>query len=235
MDQGLAMVKGHQVSTADITEEKLQAPATIQPDATTSVIREYTRMPDVPKSELNGSVDRDQVWIYQDEIRDMLAHTRDMNNDFAMPASFVSRMARFQLVDDVGGRATVFTAPDQVHHAAFFAHITRVTPGHVRLTFTGAWACGTSDKTIGIGGKIDGEFDVDTATLRIAKFRAYAEATAWGGGSPGHTEMPPAGKFRLVYAFVEANDALTRSIPPVAAYSSDYHDSWYWLTPGANR
>jgi len=233
LDKGLAFVKGHQVVAADLTEEKLQAPYIVQPDATTSVLHEFSRMPDAPKSELNSSVDRDRVWIYQDEIQELLSHTREAAGEFLMPPTFSARMARFQLVDDIGGRATVFTGPKHVRRAAFYARITRAAVGHVRFAFTGTWNCGTEDNTIGIEGKIEGEFEVDSAALRIDKFRAYAEATAWGGGNPGHTEMPPKGKFKLVFAFLEANDVAGRSIPPAAAYAPEYHDSWNWLTPGA--
>ncbi len=78
------------------------------------------------------------------------------------------------------------------------------------------------DKTIGVDGKIEGEFEVDRASAHIVRFRAYATAEAWGGGNPGHTEMPPAGKFRLNFAFVEANDALARGIPPSWAFLPEY-------------
>jgi hypothetical protein len=63
------------------------------------------------------------------------------------------------------------------------------------------------------------------------KFRAYATANAWGGGNAGHTEQPPPGKFRLVFAFVEGNDALSRGIPPAFAHMPGYRDAWCWLTP----
>lgn len=229
------MVKGHTVTIADLTPDKLQAPYIVQPDATTSVLHEFSRMPNAPKSELNSSLDRDRVWIYQEEVEELASHVRDGVNEFAMPATFAARMARFHLVDDIGGRATVFTGPRHVRHAAFYARITRAAVGHVRFAFTGSWNCGTEDNTIGIDGKIEGEFEVDSAALRIERFRAYAEATAWGGGNPGHTEMPPKGKFKLVFAFVEANDAAGRSIPPSAAYMPEYRDAWNWLTPGATR
>jgi hypothetical protein len=235
MDQGLALVKGHRVSAADIADVDLRAPYIAQPDVTTSVIREFSRMPEAPKSELNSSVDRDHVWIYKDEILEILSKAHDTGSDFPMPAGFAARMARFQLVDDTGGRATVFTGPRQVKRAAFYARATHLDPANARFTFTGSWACGTEDGTIGIEGTIEGEFEVDAAAMRILKFRAYADAKAWGGGSPGHTEMPPPGKFRLVFAFVEANDALSRGVPPSSAFLAGYRDAWNWLTPKAGR
>lgn len=235
MDTGLAMVKGHPTSIADLTDEKRQAPFIAQPDPSTSVLRQFTRLPDVAKSELNSSVDRDQVWIYQDEISDMLAHARDPNNDFSMPPTLIARLVRFHLVDDLGGRSTPFVGPNQVKRAAFYAHVTRVTLGHARFTFIGNWSTMLNDKSIGIEGKIVGEFEVDTAALRITRFRAYADATGWGGGTLGHTEMAPAGKFRVVFAFLEGNDTLSRSIPPFAAFSSDYHDAHFWELPVATR
>jgi len=227
------MVKGHQPVTTDLTPERLAAPFIVQPDPTTSVLHQYSRMPDAPASELNSTLDRDRVWVFQDEIQELLGHAREGMSEFAMPASFAARMARFQLVDDIGGRATVFTGPKHVRRAQFYARITRIAVGHVHFTFVGNWNCGTEDNTIGIDGNIHGEFDVDSTAQRIEKFRAYAEALAWGGGNPGHTEMPPKGKFKLVFAFVEANDAAGRSIPPAAAYMQEYHDSWNWLTPGS--
>ncbi len=232
MDAGLAMVKGHSVSTAGLTPARVETPSLIQPDATTSVIQEFSRMPDAGRSELNSSPDRDQLWIYQDEVQDLVEQARQAGRrEFSMPITFASRMARFHLIDDIGGRATIFDGPNHVRRAEFTARMTGVTNGHVQFAFIGSWACGTEDNTIGIEGTIHGEFEVDAAQYRIVKFRAYADANAWGGGNPGHTEMPPKGKFRLVFAFIEATDARIRSIPPSSAYMVEYRDAWSGLTP----
>src|SRR5207244_13171455 len=78
---------------------------------------------------------------------------------------------------------------------------------------------------------------LNAMTARAESARTGKPMFVWemNGHLLDHTEMPPKGKFKLIFAFVEANDGAGRSIPPSAAYMPEYHDSWTWLTPAASR
>lgn len=58
---------------------------------------------------------------------------------------------------------------------------------------------------------------------RIVRFRARVDAKAWGANT--NTWHQPPGRFPLVIAMVEANDAIARAVSPVwRAYGADYDD-----------
>ena len=73
--------------------------------------------------------------------------------------------------------------------------------------------------------------DIDPATARITRFRAYATSTAWRNGPAPGAEQTPLGKFKIVYALIEGNDAVSRNVPPGFASSTDYLDGGYRTLP----
>ncbi len=236
MDRGLAMTREHTVvseGVADLTDDNLRADYIALPDPTTSVIRQYSRILNIPLSDLNSSPDRDYLWVYQKEVADILSRARGAKGDFALPSSFVARLVRFHLVDNLGGRTNRFTGVSEVKKAAFYARVDSADPAH--FTFVGNWECRNGNDSIGIDGKIAGDFTLDTTARLVTRFRASADATAWGGGKPGHTEMPPPGKFPISFAFVETKDALGRGVPPSFAYDPAYEHAWFWTIPGESR
>ena len=56
---------------------------------------------------------------------------------------------------------------------------------------------------------------LDRASVKIRKFRAFAEGRAWGAGT--YTPSPPPGKFPLLFAVQETNDAFSKIVPPQGA------------------
>jgi hypothetical protein len=168
---------------------------------------------------LNNGVGRDHMWLFANEVRQIIAATDRSRTLQPMNRSLVARMTRFQLLDNVRGMADCFRA-DEVRRADFEMHVVR-EQGHVRtIAFMGAFAA-TKDfpgdenyvGEIGVEGAIEGEFDIDLATATIDRFRAYAEATAWGANA--NSWHQPDGRFPLVIGMVEAQDELAGMVPPM--------------------
>ena len=268
IDMGLAVVRNHSIApegVADVTEKNCRADYIALPAASTSVIRHYSRIPLFSRSDLSSTVDRDYLWVYQDEVRSLVKRAQEAakagRTDFSLPPTLVARLVRFHLVDNGGGRQVRFDGPNEVKKVDFTAHLDPADPAH--FSFVGSWKAGTNqpdwydvqraksgllplltaaqnaptpdeDTRLGIEGQIQGDFTVNKAALRITRFVASAQATAWGGGSPGHTEMPPPGKFPIVYAFIgtDDSDSIARGVPPSFAYHPAYKHGYYWLLPG---
>lgn len=217
-------------------------------------------MTNVSRLDPTSSTDRDYVWVYQKEVRAILTQARKSTGDFALPPSLVARLVRFHLKDGLGGRNVHFTDPDEVKKAIFMARRDATNPSRFTFTgewecgtnrSTGGarnlslplqkrgfslssgmqFASYQEGSRLGIRGRIEGEFTLDTTMLRVARFRAFASAQAWGGGRPGLTMMPPSGNFPISFAFVEADDAQARGIPPSPAYDPGYTHAWFWMLP----
>jgi hypothetical protein len=229
MDEASKVIHSRSAPRVNIAPPNLLQPYIALPEPTTSVLRLYSRIADAPNN-LNSSVERDTVWVLQGEVKEMLELARSSPGGFPMPPPLMGRLVRYHLVDNLGGRTQFFHNPREVKRATFTMHAKQLTARAAKLTFAGSFAGEQAQHIYGTEGEIQGELEIDIPSQRISRFRAYATATAWGGGS-GHTEMPPSGKFKIVYALMEGNQPLYRNIPPALAHSLSYLDGGYRTLP----
>ena len=184
------------------------------PDLTVSVIRVYTRVRPVPlgANALNKSVGRDHLWIIGSDVRAIIANGAS-GNGFKMPGPLAARIVRYHLVDNVRGEPDMWL-PGQVRKAEFTMKPLGKSKGMLLYSFKGDFTQKLPDGKRGLDGTIRGEMDLDPATHRVIRFRAYADAQAWGDSK--FTKWAPPGKFPLVVAMVEAKDNIAMNVPPEA-------------------
>lgn len=210
LQRGLRQFAETPPKKVEITAAEIEAAFCKKPDPTLSVLRIFSRIKPLPAGAdaLNLGVGRDHVWVYPEDVRAIGAERRA---EFSMPAAMAARLARYHLVDNVRGEPAFWT-PGEVKLASFL--VRRQKDG---FTFTGRYSMQTEDGARGLEGKMDGTFRVKTEKLE--GFRAYGEALAWGSGP--YTPRPPAGKFPLKFALVQASDATAQTVPPQAAAYGD--------------
>jgi hypothetical protein len=209
------------VSRADVREFAPQ-----EPPEGTSVIRLYTRIRPVPEGSdpMNRLLGLDYMWILRDEVRDILRSTANSTREVEMPSTLVARLTVFHLVDNVRGQVWSWQ-PRDVRRASFRVKAAGGSGSTRKFTFTGDFAKQSNNPPAwtdrGHEGKIDGEFEVDTKTEQIVRFRMFADCTAWSdqrGNFP-----PPSGRYKIVTAAVEATDDLARQIAPEQARSVNFY------------
>src|SRR5437868_5918567 len=111
MNRALARFRAHPPPAVEIPAADRVASIST-PDPTTSIVRVFTRIRPLPEGadSLNAGVGRDHLWIYADEVREMLAAGA---GEFPLPRALAARIARFHLVDNVRGEPEMWE-PDQV-------------------------------------------------------------------------------------------------------------------------
>ncbi|MGI8922711.1 MAG: hypothetical protein ACR2HJ_01500 [Fimbriimonadales bacterium] len=184
------------------------------PDPTVSVVRVYTRVRPVPlaANSLNKSVGRDHLWIIGSDVKAIIAAGAN-GSGFKMPDALAGRIVRYHLVDNVRGEPDMWLA-GQVKRADFTMKPLGKSKGKLLYSFRGAFTQKLSDGSRGLGGTIRGEMDLDAANNRVIRFRAYAEAQAWGDSK--FTKWAPPGKFPMVIAMIESTDNIAMNVPPEA-------------------
>lgn len=225
LDKSLKKFKAHPPKKVTVTDKEIHTAFAITPAPTTSVLRVFSRIRPVPKgvTGLNHSVGRDHMWIYPDEVKTLLAWSKQTPNGFKMPASVVLRFARYHLLDDVRGTPDMWDA-DEVRHVAFKAKTLRQSGNICTIVFTGSFKMRNHCEARGYEGTIEGELDLDSASQRVTRCRAVSSGKAWGDGT--YTPNAPKGKYPLVIAFVEAHDAASQVVPPEAV-STENSDAKY--------
>lgn len=209
------------VSAADIREFAPQ-----EPPAGTSIIRLHTRIRPVPEGSdpMNRLLGLDYMWILRDEVRDILRSTANTTREVEMPPTLVARLTVFHLIDNVRGQVWAWR-PQDVRRANFRVKATGGSGSTRKFTFTGDFAKQSVNPPAwtdrGHEGEIDGEFDVDTKTEQIIRFRMFADCTAWS--DQGGNFRPPSGRYKIVTAATEATDDLAHQITPEAANTGNYY------------
>jgi hypothetical protein len=196
----------------EISQAQISAPFSHSPDLTTSVVRVYTRIRPLPTGcgDLNRSVGRDHLWIYADDIEEILAASTK-EKSFSLPKKLVARLVRFHMIDNVRGEPDDWQSED-VKQATFTAQLLRQDATSKHFQFHGVYAQETANHRRGQEGTLDGEFDIVLSTGKVASFRAFGEALAWGESrwTPG----APKGKFGLVTAMISVQDETSNAVPP---------------------
>lgn len=195
------------IEIPDKTVERAAPPAA---DASTSVIRVTSRVRDNPAQK---GIGRDHLWIFAAEAREIARGV--------LPPPILARLVRFHLLDHTRNIGVPYGEKD-VSRAQFALKGLREKGGVRTFALAGSYAAERFDdeqkEKVGVEGMLEGEIDVDVEKSKIVRFRLYGEATAWGDVK---RTGAPEGRYKLVFALVEADDALARSVPPV----------WHSLSP----
>jgi hypothetical protein len=208
LDAALAAYRASPPPPVEIPDAAIRAGAPAGPPRSVSVIRLYYRCTPMPKGAdpINASIGRDHLWIFPDEVRELVKTT-------ALPRRVAARLVRFHLVDNVRGLADSWNA-DDVQRADFAVQLV----GPKTYALSGQFAAGNQypgdlnyKGPRGVEGKLQAEFVVEGD--RIVRFRGVVEATAWGAGT--NTWGQPKGRFPLVIAMIETDDPVSRAVGPV--------------------
>jgi hypothetical protein len=228
LERGLAMYRDSGRPPASVPPDWVRAAAPAQPPAGASILRLFTRIRPLPSGAgpMNAMLGRDYMWVLSDEVREMAAASGRGLASFAMPETLVARLIVFHLVDNVRGQVWPWQ-PQSVREANFTARKVRDSGAIRTISFTGRFAKRDSHPPQwtdrGQEGTVEGEFDIDSGTNRIARFRALADCQAWSDASYDRASAPPAGRYPILTAIVEANDDLSRRVPPEQASAGAYY------------
>lgn len=219
LDEALREYKKRPPARSEITPEQVREAAPDGLDPSTSVLRVFSRIKPAPDGYASPGIGRDHMWIFADEVRALLRGPAGVA--FPMPRPIVARLVRFHLFDNSRNIGYAYEE-GEVQRAEFSLKLlSQQGPVH-RYALTGTFACERTDtehkEKVGMDGKLEGEIDVDADQAKIIRFRACGEAKAWG--DVGRTGAPP-GTYPLVFALVEANDDVARTVPPV----------WHGISP----
>jgi len=235
MDSALDAFRHNPPEQVEISQEQAARSYSIQPDSTTSIVQIFTRVSPLPAAcdELNRSVGRDYMWIYADDVEDILS-TSESASAFPLPRNLVARLVRFHLIDNVRGEPDEWESSD-VKLADFSANLVGTNEDAKHFVFHGKYSQETSNHGRGQEGTLDGEFDILTATKKMANFRAFGKATVWGEST--FTPGAPKGKFGLLTAMIPANDAPANLIAPHAVWDDgkEYHAPDLTLTENPSK
>lgn len=198
------------------TGAELAAPRGPEPPIGTTTLRVFTRIRPVPEGavESNRRVNRDHLWISQDEILALIAGQSE-GKPFRPPETLARRLARFHLVDNVRGEPDMWTAP-QVKSLELTA-----TPTKTGLSVAGNFEMQTEAGDRGFKGTFEAAIVLDPTQKRLTSFRAIAQGTAWGAST--YCPDPPKGRFPVVIAFLNVDDAMAKKVPPQGlTWGSEY-------------
>ena len=238
VDRGLRGYRAHPPGPVTISDAEVAAPWTVAPPRDGAVVRVYTRIRPLPKKVwgLNRGVGRDYLWLYPEDIADLIAASGgaekvDPGTPVELPRALVGRLVRFHMVDDVRGTPDMWRA-SEVRRLAFAGQVirqegpVRTLAWHGDFLMRGRRRSAVGERAIveqGHAGRLEGEIDLDVVARRVLRFRAFSEGQAWGEGT--YTPYPPDGRFRLLVAMVEAaaDDDIAHIVPPeaVATQRSD--------------
>ena len=224
LDEASGQFIAHRPAKVDISPSTFTSIFAKSPDPShTSVVRVFTRVRPVPvgANSLNKSLGRDHLWVIGKDI-DQLSEAAKSGNAFQMPRNLKMRLVRYNLIDNVRGQ------PDLWEHSQVKEANVVVTPigksgNEMLYKFSGQFSLSTDDGKRGLDGSIEGEIATLPEQKKLARFRAFAEATAWGDSK--FTAHAPSGKFPLVIAMLDVNDGLAKTVVPDAVSLGDLYFS----------
>lgn len=222
LEKGLNWFHSNRSNSVTISDAEINEPFSTHPPADAAVIRVFSRIRPVPagSGKLNDSVGRDHMWIFANEVQEILCS--DTDSSFQLPVALTNRMIRFHLIDNVRGEPDMWKKSDV--KASNFACKLVKDGTNKSYQFVGVFTQLTNDQKRGLDGKIFGEFEIDSTKHKVIKWRAYATGLAFGRST--FTPGEPKGKFPLSIAMIETDDEISKIVPPQAvSYGADYHDA----------
>ncbi len=210
LDSSLKAYSAILPAKVEVSESELAAMEGRRPDTGTSTIRVYSRIRPIPTGShpANENVAQDHLWITPDDAR-VIGETSKF------PRSLAGRIVRFHLVDNVRGEPDHWQ-PAEVRVADFSLKQLEGSGASRLFEFTGIYAASTLNGQRGIEGTISGRFSIASDVGRIQEFKAFGDAKVWGRST--YTPNPPTGMFPVVFAFVQVDDEIARSVPPQAIF-----------------
>lgn len=220
LNKGVSQFKQSPPPAVTISNDEKNSTFTRPPDGSTSILRIFSRIPQLPAdvSILNHSVGRDHIWLLRSEVREILQSATEVNKKVPLPATLTHRLVRFHLVDNVRGEPD-FWKPEEISKATFELSLLKRDATKATFSLRGLFEQATSDQKRGIIGLLQGEFVVDTASEKVSRFRGFAESKAWGAGT--YTPSPPPGRFILRFAILETSDPHSKIVPPQGLLAGD--------------
>jgi hypothetical protein len=187
----------------------------------TKVVRVFTRVRPIPvgANSLNKSLGRDHLWIVGKDIQELTAAGAS-GSAFKMPHNLLMRIVRYNLIDNVRGQPDLWEH-SQVKQANIVVSPVGMTGKEMNYKFTGDFSLRTDDGKRGLEGTISGEITTVPNERKLARFRAFADATAWGDSK--FTAHAPSGRFPLVIAMLDVDDSLAQTVAPDAISLGDLY------------
>ncbi len=199
-----------------------------------------------PSAPRASKTNRDHAWFTRDEVVRAFPGPFTEGHEFELSAAFVTRLARFHVVDNVIGQTLPF-AEQEVAGAWMRARVESVHGDVVRLSLMGAtrsvadgeWRLGENDWTPrrpwprGIVSNLRGSATWNTVERRFVAFDLVALATRWGrsqfNGRHGAEDTSCLG---IVFSL--APDTPARCVPPgfVDVYDADWIEQPATLAEG---
>lgn len=198
---------------------------------------------------LNFGVGRDHLWILKEEIEEIV-RSGSTDARVPLPRNLTERLCRYHLVDNVRGEPDMWREVEikernfgvhriwcplkdssssnaqscvnanspRSHKSVSAAPAT--STGVSIYEIDGSYRLETADRKRGVVGKLSGIIEIDNCLVRVKKFRAIGNATAWGQSR--FTPDPPPVKFQLVFGLKDVDDVISRNVPPQGMAWGDY-------------
>jgi hypothetical protein len=226
LEKGLVSFRTDPSASVQITESQINEKFSNAPAPTTSVVRIFSRIRPVPSGsdELNNGVGRDHLWILENEVQQIGESSHDDGRPFALPSRLVARLVRYHLIDNVRGEPDMWKG-NEVKQSNFSARYLGSNSSGKTYELHGEFSQTKNDNKRGSKGTLYGRFEIAKEQTKMTNFRAYAQMTAWGESR--FTPGAPIGQFPMEIAMIEANDDVSKVVPPQAMY--DWPD--YYLNP----
>ena len=179
----------------------------ITPPAGATVLRVYSRIKPVPAGSdpANENLQRDHFWILPDESAALAK--------LQVPENLAMRLCRFALVDAIRGEPD-FWRPEEIQSNKL--EVAKNPKGGLLLK--GTYKMQTADKKRGVEGAFEAELQI--ISDKVAAFKGFAEATAWGQGT--YTPGAPSSKFPIKFAFLLAPATKDSVAPQAAMFGREY-------------
>ena len=164
----------------------------------------------------------DHLWIRAAEWQALLPKDPKKDQEIAIPAKLMYRLARYHLIDNTRGEPPMW-GHREVRKAELKLIVAEITKDEVRLKLTGAFLIATDAdvKTAKRGYDVSllGEIIYDPAARKITKFNAVALGEHWGEGA--YTGGARSGRTPFGVAFELADPARAADrVPPQAIRES---------------
>ncbi|MCH7903196.1 MAG: hypothetical protein IH944_01360 [Armatimonadetes bacterium] len=213
LNHGLVEYWADPPARVKVTEAQQEASWTKQLADDTTVLRVFSRIRPLPEGapQKNLQIGRDYMWLFADEIRQIVEKSGRV---FDLPQATALKIVRFHMLDFVRGEPDRWFL-DEIKKMDF--KVTRIAED--TYTIHGDFDCESANGkngTRGMVGTFDAAFTVDLKTMKCTKFRAWAEAEAWGDHR--NTSGAPEGKFPLIIGMLDVNDAISKDVPPQQSF-----------------
>jgi hypothetical protein len=170
----------------------------------------------------------DHLWIRAAEWQALLPLDPQKEQEIAIPAQLMYRLARYHLIDNTRGEPPMW-ARSEVRKAELKLNVAEITKDEVRLKLTGAFLLATDAdiKTAKRGYDVSllGEIRYDPATRKITKWNAVALGEHWGEGGYTGGARPGRTPFGVAFELADPTRPADRVPPQAIRESTAYYEA----------